>query len=189
MTLAPRLERLADGTAVQWLDRVGPQLGRNADFAQVDVDTLIPLSGAVKKNLALFSVALFEVVARSALVEERGWFVELSIPIHGAPPELEVAPQTDVQDLLPFAQFAGNLRGWSVPGLFLSTWIPSDRRGPERQSRVRLRSGDAPTHVIHFRDEQFAESIGGGESDVWTERAIEYRRYPSEPTFSEAVYP
>lgn len=189
MAGSTRLENPVNDVASRWLGRVGPQLGTSADFAQVDIDTLVPIKGALKKELATFSVALFQTIITNPEVLAHGWFAELSIPISEDIVLPAVTADTDAASLLSLARFTGSLRGRPVPGIFLSTWVPSDRTGPAWQRRIRLRPDSASRASIHFREEGWIEDIGDGRTDTWSERALEYRNYPPEPMYREAVFP
>lgn len=60
----------------------------------------------------------------------------------------------------------------------------SDRRGPLSQQRIRLSWDEEPECIVHYRSE-----VWGRNGDSRVERALEFRRYPSETDFREAVYP
>lgn len=171
--------------AVSWLHEVAPQLGDTATFAQVDVDTLLPVRGTLQRRLARASVEMFTAVARDPVLTERGFFLELSIPVESELATI-VGPDTDVLTLIDKVAFTGSLRGRSVPGFYLSQRAPSDRLGPKFQQRTRLVASAMSDTVVHHRMELW----GGRDGPFADDRAdaLEFRVYPS-LAHAEAVFP
>lgn len=176
----------AVAAAVDWLHAVEPQLGESADFAQVDVDTLVPVRGQIKKQLALISADMFRALALHRLREQRQLYLELSIPVDPGELGSEPSAGAEVSALLDLVDFRGSLRGRAVPGFFLSTWVPSDRVEPKLQRRTRLSYADLPGSVVHFRAEVWGDIHDP--MDNWRQDALEFRMYPPQRPFREAAF-
>lgn len=183
------MERQSEKLASRWLDRVRPQVGLTADYAQVDVDTLISIKGKVKANLVAFSVALFECMLRHPALRGAPLSLRLDIPLGRGEGAL-VYPGCDVLNLLQGVDFTGDLRGRRVPGYTLATVSLGCWNGGISHQNVSLSglSMGVPGVSAFFYEEIHAES--GSKGNV-SHREGWVSMFYSPPTKvpREAIYP
>lgn len=182
-----RLDAHAIEAVSNWLDVVGPQIGGAANFAQVDIDTLMQLDRPLQKNLAHLAVVMFDHLAVQPPVIENHWFLCLTVPLDSKVRLRKIRPNADAAAVLERASFTGSLLGRRLPGLFLANWVPEYERGSVMHSVVPLSDASQRARDIHYRETAWL-CAGARRPDGAPERSLEYRHYPPGPVPTEAKF-
>jgi hypothetical protein len=173
--------------ASNWLDVVGPQIGDTANFAQVDLDTLMQLDRRLQKNLANLAVTMFDHLTGQPAVIENRWFFCLTVPLDSTSRASKIKPNDDAAEVLARASFTGSLLGRRLPGLFLANWVPEYERGPVMHSLIPLSDTSQPSRDVHYREAAWLDP-DTGKQDGEPERSLEYRHYPPQVVPHEAKF-
>lgn len=179
---------LAIAAADRWLAIVLPQIGADATFAQVDVDTLFTPGSLIQKVLVGQSIAIFEHIIADAAVSERALFVEMSIPLEHRGRSRRVKPFSSAAKVLARADFTGDLRGRQVPGFYVGEHVPEFERGAVFQTLTPLRGPSVTAGDAHLLEETPVDVARARVGRHATRRAVVLRHYPPMPEFREAVF-
>lgn len=180
-------EREAIGPMLEWFDAVYDQLASGqADFAQVDIDTVVPDADVSLERLVEISITSFRALCHSEKLVRTDWELQLTVPVF---PELNPKqPQPDQQldSVLARLRVPKQRAGVPVPGFLLTTWQLPERNAPwlASQGRIRLSWNETPGTLVHYRSEICKER-----KETWEERALEFRRCTAPQAHLEARFP
>lgn len=113
----------ATDAALLWTRTVLEQFDAGVDWAQSDVDEFFRLTRSDQKDLVAISIEMLAVILGETVRLGANVYVSLHIPLPGRD-DLPLTRST-AEELLALADFAGNLRGRSVPGFVIDTRNPS----------------------------------------------------------------
>lgn len=184
----PTFEGMDDAVAtiVRWMDDVVPQVGIDADFAQVDIDTVLPLDPDIQHNLASIATEMFHTVRRVLVESRSSLHLRLTLPV-GDPPVDFVVPEpgSPVARVSEAVNYGGDLRGRHVPGFILSMERVGWSFASDTQSRVRLAEPDEGVDAF-FESNTWTDD---GANDSWVEFAVILEHHPITGPWVEAQYP